>query len=72
MDFAILADHRIKLKESEKRDKYLDLVRELKKTMQHEGDSHINCNLCTCNNPQRIGKRTGRLGNMRTSGDSRD
>ena len=29
--FAVPADHRIKLKECEKRDKYLDLVRELKK-----------------------------------------
>ena len=31
MDFAVLADHGIKLKESEKKDKYLDLARELKK-----------------------------------------
>ena len=30
MDFAILADHRIKLKESEKKDKYLNFTRELK------------------------------------------
>ena len=30
-DFAVLADHRIKLKECEKKDKYLDLARELKK-----------------------------------------
>ena len=31
VDFAVPADHRIKLKECEKRDKYLDLARELKK-----------------------------------------
>ena len=31
IDFAVPADHRIKLKECEKKDKYLDLVRELKK-----------------------------------------
>ena len=31
MDFAVPADHRIKLKECEKKDKYLDLTRELKK-----------------------------------------
>ena len=31
MDFAVLADHRIKLKECEKKDKYLDLAREMKK-----------------------------------------
>ena len=31
VDFALPADHRINLKECEKRDKYLDLARELKK-----------------------------------------
>ena len=31
VDVAVPADHRIKLKECEKRDKYLDLPRELKK-----------------------------------------
>ena len=31
VDFAIPADHRIKLKECEKKDKYLDLAKELKK-----------------------------------------
>ena len=31
VNFSIPADHRIKLKESEKKDKYLDLARELKK-----------------------------------------
>ena len=31
VDFAVPAVHRIKLKECEKRDKYLDLARELKK-----------------------------------------
>ena len=31
MDFAVPADHRIKLKENEKKDKYLNFARELKK-----------------------------------------
>ena len=31
MDFAILADGRVKLKEREKRDKFVDLAREQKK-----------------------------------------
>ena len=31
VDFAVPADHKIKLKESEKKDKYLDLARELNK-----------------------------------------
>ena len=30
VDFGVPADHRLKLKESEKRDKYLDLAREVK------------------------------------------
>ncbi len=33
MNFAIPADHRVKLKESKKKDKYLDLARELKKKL---------------------------------------
>ena len=31
MDFFVPVDHRVKLKESKKKDKYLDLTRELKK-----------------------------------------
>ena len=31
MGLAVLTDHRINVKESEKKDKYLDLARELKK-----------------------------------------
>ena len=31
VDFAVPTDHRVKLKECEKKDKYLDLARELKK-----------------------------------------
>ena len=31
MDFAIPVDQRVKIKENEKRDKFLDLARELKK-----------------------------------------
>ena len=42
--FVFPADHRIKLKECEK--KYVDLARELKKTMEHEGDNYTNCDWC--------------------------
>ena len=48
VDFAVPADHRIKLKECEKRDKYLDLARELKK-LEHTGDNYTNCNWCDWN-----------------------
>ena len=37
--------------------------------MEHEGVGDINCNWSTWNNPQRIDKGTGGLGNKRTSGD---
>ena len=45
-DFTVPADHRIKLKECEKRDKYIDLARELKKTMEYEGENYTNCDWC--------------------------
>ena len=46
VNFAVLADYRIKLKEIKKEDKYLDLARELKKTMDHEGDNCTNRDWC--------------------------
>ena len=49
VDFAVPADHRIKLKECEKKEKYLDLARELKKTLEHAGDNYTNCNWCVWN-----------------------
>ena len=33
-DYNTTADHSVKIKENEKRDKYLDLARELKKAME--------------------------------------
>ena len=49
VDFTVPADPRVKLKESEKKDEYLDLAREQKKTVEHEGDgdSNLNCALGT-------------------------
>ena len=67
VDLAVLADQREKLKESENKDEYLNLARELKETMEHESDSDINFNWCTWNNPQRIDKGSEILGNKRTS-----
>ena len=46
VDFAVPADHRIKLKDCEKKNKYLHLAREWKKTMEHAGDNYINCDWC--------------------------
>ena len=69
VDFVIPADHRVKIKENKKRDKYQYLARELKK---HKGDGDTYCGWSTWHNPQRIGKGTRRLGNKRTSTDHPD
>ena len=66
VNFAVLADPRVKIKENEKRD-MSRTCRELK-TMDHEGDGNTNCNWCTWNNLQKIGKS----GNQRLSGDHPD
>ena len=50
VDFAVPADHIIRLKECVKRNKYLDLARELKKIMEYEGDNYTNCDWCFWNN----------------------
>ena len=60
---------RVKLKESEKKNKYLDLARGLKKTVLHESDVYTNYNWCSSNSHQRISKRTRGLENNRTSGE---
>ena len=49
VDFAVPADHRTKLKECEKKDKYLVFARGLKKTVEHAGDNYTNCNWCVWN-----------------------
>ena len=56
VDFTVPADHRIKLKECEKKDKLLDLARELKKTMEPAGHNYTNCNWCVWNSNKRITK----------------
>ena len=46
VDFAIPANHKVKLKESEKKDMYLDLAWEMKKKtpMEHKSDGDTNRN----------------------------
>ena len=54
MDFVFPADHRVKIRESEKITKYLDLARELKKAVEHEVDGDTNCNWSTWTGPKRL------------------
>ena len=46
LDFAFTVDHRINLKECEKK----DLAREWKKNMEHESDACANCDWCFWHN----------------------
>ena len=47
VDFAVPAGHRLKMKESEKKNKYLDLAWEWKKSMEHEGGNNTNRDWCS-------------------------
>ena len=42
LNFGVSSDYRVKLKKSKKKDKYLNLVMELKKTLEYESDVYIN------------------------------
>ena len=63
LDFAGPVDYSVKLKVSEERNKFLDLSRELKKTMKHENDSNVTWNRCKLYSHQEIDILIGRLGN---------
>ena len=41
------ADNKVKLKESENKDLYVDIAKELKKTVERKRDENTNCNWCT-------------------------
>ena len=43
VDFAVPADHRVRIKESEKINRFQDLTREQKKNMEYVGDSDNKC-----------------------------
>ena len=51
MDFTAPAEYWVKMKENEIIDKYLDIGRVLKKTVEREGVDDTNCSWCTWNSP---------------------
>ena len=80
VEIPVPADHWVKLKKNDQKDKYQDLVRELKKskkkkkkkkkqTLEHESDGVTKCNWYAWYSRQRIDNGTGRLENKRTWGD---
>ena len=72
VDFAVLEDHKVRIKESEKTGKYLDLAKELKKTVESTSDGDTIRSWCTWNGPQRFGKGTGSIQNQRKYQDHLD
>ena len=70
MNFAVPLDHRVKRKENgkKKRNKYIDLAREMLKPMENESDGDINDNWHARYSHEMIGRGTGGHGNKRTSG----
>ena len=68
MDFAVPADHKIKVKESEKKDKYPRPCKGIENTMEHEGDNSTYRDWCFWYNHRRIIKGTGGIGGWRTRG----
>ena len=72
MDFSILSDHSLKMKESENMNKFLDHTKEQKKkttTVEHEADSDTNSNWCTWIGPQKFGKETRGIENLSKNQD---
>ena len=62
----MLSDFSVKIKESEKRDEQLDQAKELKKSMEHEGDGNTSRNWCARNPLLSLRKGTGRYRNRKT------
>ncbi len=69
VDFAAPADNRIILKEREKKEKYLDLGRKIKKKYGTQSDDYTNRDWCFRDGNEITIKGTGGLGSWRTSGD---
>ena len=67
VDFAVRADNWVKSKESEKKCKYLDLARELKKLLSMQVTV-----IPIVTGAHGIGRGTGSLGNKRTKGNHPD
>ena len=68
VDFAVPADHRVKVKETEKKDEYLDFARELKKP-RNTKVTVIPIVIGVFGSHQTIDSRTGGLEKKRTSED---
>ena len=69
VDFSVPADHKINMKECEKKDKYLDLAREIKKLWNMQVTVKPIVIGAFGTEIKRLLKGTGGLGSWRTCGD---
>ena len=67
MDFAVPADHRVKMKENEKRYKYLDLAGEMKKVWNMKVTMIQVVIGALGTTPKGLGKAAGKVGNRKKS-----
>ena len=58
MNLVVLTNHLVKLKESEKKDKFMGLVREMINIAERESDDYTYYNWCSWHSHQRIDTRT--------------
>ena len=65
IDFTVADDEKNQRKQKE--GQMLERCQRTKKTMEHESDDDTSCNWCIWNNPQRLGKGVGRVGNRWTN-----
>ena len=65
VDFDIPADHWAKIKEKRKDRQILWSCQRAEKVRVHEGDGNTNCSWCTWNGHERLGKKTGIIGDKR-------
>ena len=72
MNNTVPADHRVKLKEDEKRNKYIDLARELKNLWNMKVTVILIVDAALRTIPRRTGKGPGKLRNQRTNRDYQD
>ena len=72
MDFAVPAEHKVKIKENTNSDIYLDLAREQNIYVEHKSDGDTNCKWCARKIPQRPRKGTGGFRKQRISRDHQD
>ena len=54
MDFAVPVSHRVKIRERKKIDQSLDLIKEVKKTVEYESGDDTYCSCHVWNGPQSL------------------